>query len=1135
MMKNTSKPLWDPRSLSPTNINNQQQQQEGNTMIRNISNHKRCHGNRKLRRLKNKCRQRGMNEEDIQRFIQERQQQDAEQRITKTNNIELPPPIKTTTTAITKQSMMKQKSEKRKRLTTSLSVPSIVSRTSKRKKTRRVKLKVLTEKFHGRLPTYLKKAPKILMQSVSLELQQKLKTVKQKRFLYYRLQLLDQHHRIDQYRSLWQSYLTIGSSCNLWPIFLHKKIKSKNSQSFKEYIQHHLNELQQQYDQCMNELNQHGELCPNVFQPLDILDRKLNDFVQLQRRRFIERLNTRLARYKTYIEENKFYQAMLYHIKTQEQKSMIDQLIYIREEQLKIFEHYLRLETRISFECLPNILHSIENMITSIRFQSRLDNFLTIQYQQQRYKLIQEAKRNCLNIFFQAYEIQYQHYEKQYQELFKQFESNNKTTSGSPLLECFLIYLNHRIHRLKQVIYYERIPLFRRKLRLRNQYWREKKKFCKQIQVSPRVILDVHRNPFTTTELKYLARGPTYIRPNQSTLRSMKQRHKQIQNEIKDILTKIKNGLANITRDGYPSIPMTASIYKLYEERLQTCFTFQYMKSLPFIEQLRARKELKWIKSIRRKLKRHKLILRQTDKSGVFHIGRLCDYERKAYNYRKTTGAYEVLSQNPLNDIFSSVVNLLNQLRSQKRILERQKQKLIPIQNKTELAYMYFLPKSHKKGTPLRPIINTIHAATTHISKYLDQSLRPLFDRYVRSTTLVDGVDLLNQLDQYIKKGHFKSSTLFITFDITNLYTMLPQEESLEILVEFLRQHHYHRIHGMSIETIIELARLVLQANAFVYGKKFYRQIIGGAMGSPFTLTLANIFMWNWERQTILPKLPSYELYGRYIDDVFFTSNENETTIKEWLDSINQFHPNIKLTYTISQCLPFLDVLLQNQNGTLHTSVYHKPAAEPTLLSYVSDHPRHIFRNVIQTALIRAIRYSSTLEAFNFERRTIRLTLLYNKYPSIYINEQFQQFFLKYLSTTSAILPLIDNEEQYVILRKNLLAQPSIKQILIDKSAATVENIIQDQNIQGYEGTTNEKYNKFRNKLFIHCLHEGRFRDIQRQIHEIHDSFFKNTFYQDIRLIVGHRNNPNIEFELTRKRPSSWLLKNEPQQKKTKI
>jgi hypothetical protein len=39
--------------------------------------------------------------------------------------------------------------------------------------------------------------------------------------------------------------------------------------------------------------------------------------------------------------------------------------------------------------------------------------------------------------------------------------------------------------------------------------------------------------------------------------------------------------------------------------------------------------------------------------------------------------------------------------------------------------------------------------------------------------------------------------------------------------------------------------------------------IIGGAMGSPYTLTLANIFMWKWEKQAILSKLHSNEIYGR--------------------------------------------------------------------------------------------------------------------------------------------------------------------------------------------------------------------------------------------------------------------------------
>jgi hypothetical protein len=161
--------------------------------------------------------------------------------------------------------------------------------------------------------------------------------------------------------------------------------------------------------------------------------------------------------------------------------------------------------------------------------------------------------------------------------------------------------------------------------------------------------------------------------------------------------------------------------------------------------------------------------------------------------------------------------------------------------------------------------MNTIHAATTAISKFLDRLIRPLFDRYCRATTIVDGVDLLDRLQQYIADGYLTASTLFITFDITDLYTMLPQEEALEILAEFLREHECEKVNGISIETIVELARIVLKQNVFVYGNKFYRQILGGAMGSAFTLTLANIFMWKWEKQALHAKLSSHEIRGRRV------------------------------------------------------------------------------------------------------------------------------------------------------------------------------------------------------------------------------------------------------------------------------
>jgi len=92
---------------------------------------------------------------------------------------------------------------------------------------------------------------------------------------------------------------------------------------------------------------------------------------------------------------------------------------------------------------------------------------------------------------------------------------------------------------------------------------------------------------------------------------------------------------------------------------------------------------------------------------------------------------------------------------------------------------------------------------------------------------------------------------------------MLPQEESLNVLCEFLIEHGYKKVNNIPIDTIRQLGRLVLQENAFVYDGKFYKQIIGGAMGSPFTLTLANIFMWKWQKPLVLHQQTSNEIYGR--------------------------------------------------------------------------------------------------------------------------------------------------------------------------------------------------------------------------------------------------------------------------------
>jgi hypothetical protein len=127
----------------------------------------------------------------------------------------------------------------------------------------------------------------------------------------------------------------------------------------------------------------------------------------------------------------------------------------------------------------------------------------------------------------------------------------------------------------------------------------------------------------------------------------------------------------------------------------------------------------------------------------------------------------------------------------------------------------------------------------------------------------MDSAHLIKELQTYQQKGLLKLSTLFCTFDIHNLYTMLPQDQSIDIIGEFLETHGKTEVDKINIKTIKQLASIVLKENVFVYNNKFYRQTLGGAMGSSFTLTLANIFMWKWQKEFVRRKEISGEYFGR--------------------------------------------------------------------------------------------------------------------------------------------------------------------------------------------------------------------------------------------------------------------------------
>ncbi|CAF2052577.1 unnamed protein product [Rotaria magnacalcarata] len=284
------------------------------------------------------------------------------------------------------------------------------------------------------------------------------------------------------------------------------------------------------------------------------------------------------------------------------------------------------------------------------------------------------------------------------------------------------------------------------------------------------------------------------------------------------------------------------------------------------------------------------------------------------------------------------------------------------------------------------------------------------------------------------------------------------------------------------------------------------------------------------EKQIVEEQTKTDEFYGRYIDDIFMTWNRSEEELRKLLDDLNTWHPNIKLDYKIGNSLPFLDAQLTNNNGILSTSVYHKPSAEPYVTPFISDHPRHVFSNIIKTSIERAIRYSSTFEAFNYERRYIKLMLLYNDCPSTFIENELHKYFSEYISK-SPFLSLINDEQKYFLLRKQILGKPTPRQTQVAMSAAMadIDNDPLDDDERQQPDTckrkSEETISNCNETFFNHFTYEKRFETCKRDIHRVYNHAFKDTPAMYTKKIVGNRNRRSTQNELIHKRPNKTFLR----------
>lgn len=89
---------------------------------------------------------------------------------------------------------------------------------------------------------------------------------------------------------------------------------------------------------------------------------------------------------------------------------------------------------------------------------------------------------------------------------------------------------------------------------------------------------------------------------------------------------------------------------------------------------------------------------------------------------------------------------------------------------------IYGLPKFHKEGAPLRPIVNTIGGPTYLLSKYLARKLKPLVG--LSYSFVKDSSSFFDELNSLT----FEPGDMLIIFDVVSLFTNISINESVEVI-----------------------------------------------------------------------------------------------------------------------------------------------------------------------------------------------------------------------------------------------------------------------------------------------------------------------------------------------------------------
>ena len=260
-------------------------------------------------------------------------------------------------------------------------------------------------------------------------------------------------------------------------------------------------------------------------------------------------------------------------------------------------------------------------------------------------------------------------------------------------------------------------------------------------------------------------------------------------------------------------------------------------------------------KEVLKKLgKNNNLHITRPDKGRGVVIMNKIDYINKVANILSDPATFENL---PHDDPKTKTLKLedkinrnLKKLKDNNNITEEEYKNLYA--TGTSPGIMYGLPKIHKQGIPVRPILSSTNNPNYRLAKFLIPHINHLS---INDYTLKNSKEFFD----YISNINLPNNSVMASFDIVSLYTNIPIKETVEIITNSIYEND-NSFRNLTKKNFKNLLKLVTEDNYFIFNNKYLKQIEGLSMGNPISATFANIFMSFHEQQWLSKYFKNFNL-----------------------------------------------------------------------------------------------------------------------------------------------------------------------------------------------------------------------------------------------------------------------------------